>query len=482
MSNSKSLKKNVAFSLIKQVLKVAFPIITFPYVSRILLEDNLGKYNFGLSIISYFSIFAALGINSYAIREGSRIRTEKDKIHKFSSEIFTINLLSTALAYISLLMLVITWPKLHSYKILLLIQSLTIVAGTFGVDWINSIFEDFEYMTKRYVFVKLISLVLIFLCIRNPQDYIFYAAINSGIEILASIMNIIYVRKYVHIKITTDIHLNMHFWPMLILFANALAVTIYVNSDITMLGVFRSESEVGIYGVASKMYQVSKNLINAITIVTIPRVAALLGQYDYKKYNSLLIKTIKTIVTFMFPLITGMFMLSKEAVLFLGGNTYLEGEVAFKFLTMALIPVALGSVFFDCVLIVNRKEKMCLFATVISALINVLLNLLLIPSIGINGAAISTFIAEALCCVLVIKFSKGFHSIPFKLDKDLFSVLVGSVGIFIICIVSRSMFSEMLSITVSVFLSIIVYSGIMIVFQNSVIISLIDSVGRKLLK
>lgn len=482
MSNTKSLKKNIAFSLIKQVLKVFFPIITFPFVSRILLEDNLGKYNFGLSIISYFSILASLGISSYAIREGSRIRSDKNKINRFASEIFTINLLSTLSSYILLMVLVIAWPKLHNYKMLLIIQSLTIVAGTFGVDWINSIYEDFEYMTKRYVFVKLISLVLIFMCIRNPKDYILYAAINSGVEILASIMNMLYVKRYVNIKIVTDIHLKWHLWPMFILFANALAVTIYVNSDITMLGLFRSESEVGVYGVASKMYQVSKNLINAITIVTIPRLAALLGEGDYKKYNMLLFKTLKTIVTFMFPLITGMFMLSKESVLFLGGETYLDGEIAFKFLTLALIPVAIGNIFFDGVLIVNRKEKMCFLATVISALMNILLNLLLIPSIGINGAAISTFIAEVLCCILVIVFSKGYHSIPFKLDKDIFSVLTGLIAIIVICTASKALFSKILYIIVSVSLSFITYGVVMVVFKNSVIISLFTSIRKRVFK
>lgn len=480
MEKQPSIKKNTILSIIKQALKIAFPLVTFPYVSRVLLEENLGKYNFTLSIISYFSIFASLGINTYAIREGARIRENKDKLSIFANEIFSINLVTTLISYLLLLLLIIVWPKLHDYKLLLFVQSTTILAGTLGVDWINSIFEDFEYMTKRYVFVKLISLILIFTLVKNTGDYIIYACINSGIEILASLLNIKYVRKYIRIHITKNMNYRKHLVPMLVIFANTLAITIYTNSDITMIGVFMTDSEVGIYSIASKMYQIAKPLINAITIVTIPRLAVYIGQKDVSRYNGLLNKTVKAIILFMAPMVVGMFALSREIILFLGGEAFLSGQSAMKILTLALIPVSIGSIYFDGVLIANRMEQKCFFTTIICALINITLNFFMIPELGISGAAMTTLIAELICCLMAMWYSQKICKIQMYIDKDLISVFIGTIIIAIICTVCKGLGNDIVCVMVSVIVSVVFYGAFLIICKNSMVLSLWEIMKSKI--
>lgn len=477
-----SLKKNAILSVVKQILRVAFPLITFPYVSRILLEDNLGKYNFTLSIISYFSIFAALGINAYAIREGARIRDDKQKLEAFASEIFTINLITTVLSYLALFSLYMCWPKLHGYTLLLFVQSLTIIAGTLGVDWINSIFEDFEYMTKRYIFVKCIALIAIFLFIKNESDYVLYAGINSCVEILASVMNIFYVRRYVHVKMTKRLRLCVHIKPMLILFANSLAIIVYTNADMTMLGIYKGDAEVGVYSVASKMYQIAKTLTNAVTIVMVPRLASLLGDNNRKRYDELIKKTIKTIATFMFPMIAGIFLLSDEIILFLGGVTFIYGSTSLKILSIALIPVCIGGIFFDGVLIVNRKEKLCFLITLLSASINILLNIFLIPWIGINGAAITTLVAELINCIASIIFSNKYYEKIHAMDFDGISVFVGVVCIIVSCVYLKKSLNGYIYSAVCICVCAVEYFAVLLFLKNSILRSLLDSFKRKVKK
>ena len=475
MQEQVSLKKNAILNIIKQMLKIAFPLITFPYISRVLLEENLGKYNFSLSVISYFSMIAGLGINSYAIREGARIRSDRYKCNQLANELFTINLITTGISYFLLLLSGIIWTKLQSYTVLIAVQSLTILFTTIGVDWINGIYEDYEYMTKRYVFVKLVSLVFIFALVKNTTDYVLYAAIITGSEVLANILNIIYVRKYLVVTLTINPNFKKHILPLLVLFANAIAITIYTNADITMLGIYKRASIVGIYSVSSKVYQIAKSLINAIIVVTVPRLAAILGEGDVSSYNRLLERALKSISAFMIPLITGMFMLSKECVLLLGGRSFLNGNLAVKILSLALVPASINSVFFDGILIVNRKEKYCLIATVVSAVTNVMLNIYFIPKWSLYGASFTTLIAETIGCGLAIWFSRGGHSMRIQFDRDYKSVLVGCLAVVLICLATSPVENTIIRVGIAVLLSVCGYGLVMIIFKNATITNLINN-------
>ena len=138
-----SLKVNATLNIIKQVCAIIFPLITFPYVSRTLGVDMYGKINFSNSIVSYITLIAGLGVSSYAIREGARIRDDKVKFERFSNEVFSINIVSTIFSYIVLFFLILLWNKLDSYKSLILILSINVLLTTLGTDWINTVYEDF---------------------------------------------------------------------------------------------------------------------------------------------------------------------------------------------------------------------------------------------------------------------------------------------------------------------------------------------------
>ena len=162
VAKNKSIKVNMILNAIKGLMSIFFPLISFPYVSKVLGVDNIGRYNFANSIISYFILLAGLGINTYAIREGARLREKENEFKQFANEMFSINILSTIISYVLFALLLIIVPKFQCYKTLLIILSLQIIFKTIGIEWIYSIYEDYAYITLRSIIFQIISLILLF--------------------------------------------------------------------------------------------------------------------------------------------------------------------------------------------------------------------------------------------------------------------------------------------------------------------------------
>ena len=401
----KSIKKNAILNSVKQIMTIVFPLIIFPYVSRILSVENYGKINFSSSFVEYFYLIAALGIANYAVREGAYLRNNKQEFEIFANQVFTINLITTAISYGLLAMTLIFWTHISSYIMLIIIQSIGILFVALGADWINSIYEDYTYITVRYISMQLLSFIAIFLFVKNADDLYNYAWIIMISNVGANIMNIFYLKKYVKLKITGNINIKKHIVPMVILFANALAITIYVNSDVTLLGIFKGDTSVGIYSVAVKIYKIIKSLLNAVIIVTIPRLSAYLGQKYMDQYYDLLRKLLISLITIIVPAVVGLFMLSKEIIYIIAGKEYILGMSAMQWLCIALMFAILASYFSNAVLLTNKLEKYTLQATIFSAIINIVLNIFLIPKMDYNGAAITTVISEI--CVFIICFRQA---------------------------------------------------------------------------
>ena len=474
---TKSLKINTVLNVIKQLCSVLFPLITIPYVTRILQATNYGKVNFGSSIVSYFTLIAAFGITNYSIREGGQIRNDKEKFAKFANEIFTINLLSTCIAYSGLILVLFISPKIRSYSILILIQSITIILSTLGANWINTIFEDYLFITLRYIVMQVVSLVLLFLFVHTPDDYIIYAVINIIATAGGNLLNIPYIRKYVRLKLTFR-DLKKHLVPLVLLFFNEVAFTIYVNSDITILGFLCTDKEVGIYSLSVKIYTVIKTIINSIVVVSMPRMASMLGNDCVDEYRKLCRKVFMATLTILIPAIIGMISLSDKILYVVAGREYVVGKESFCILSLTLF-FSVGVAFYgNCILIINRLEKICLKAACFSALLNIVLNFILIPFIGYNGAALTTLLSEAVTAIIYMKYSEQFvNNIVDK--KDLLSILVGGIFIFIICgVIAYMKMNTYLSIVLSILFSGIVYFTIQVALRNKIVVDFLQSFKR----
>lgn len=274
----KSLKLNAFLNGLRSLLSVIFPLITFPYVSRVLSINGIGKYNFSNSIISYFMLIAALGISNYAVREGAKYRNNKRKINQFVNEVFTINACSAIVSYVCLFICLITFSKLHSYLICILIYSIQIGFSVISVDWLFTIYEDFVYITIRSILFQIISILLLFVFVRHSNDYLNYAAITVFSAVGSNVLNFYRAEKEHRIHLVFHFNWKKHMTPILILFAANVANLIYVNSDVTLLGLLKSNYVVGIYSVSSRIYTIIKSVLSAVLLVSVPRLALLYCQ------------------------------------------------------------------------------------------------------------------------------------------------------------------------------------------------------------
>lgn len=430
MKKDRSLKVNVILNSIKQICSALLPLITIPYISRTLQADNYGKYSFANSIAGYITLIAGLGIQAYAVREGARIRHDKEKFARFSSEVFTINVFTTTVAYACLLILSVT-PKMQPYKELLFIQSCVVLFTTIGTDWVNTIYEDYGYLTIRYLIFQVLSIAAMFILVREPNDYLVYAAIVSVASAGANILNIAHVRKYTRIKFVLRPRFKKHMPPILLLFANQMAVTIYVNSDITLLGLLSDDYSVGIYSVASKIYAIIKQLLNAVVTVAVPRLSALLGQKNEPQYIKICNKILNSLITVLMPAIVGLFFTSEYIIRIVGGTTYEDGAVALKILSLSLLFATIACFYTNCILLPFKMDKALLSSTIAGAVTNILLNMYFIPKFGVNGAAMTTVVGEAVVCICAhIKASKIMNV---EIKKN--TILSSGAGCFLIAVI-----------------------------------------------
>ncbi len=395
---AKSVAKNAVYNGIRTISTMLFPLITYPYVTRVLLADNLGKVDFATSFVSYFTLIAGLGIANYATREGARVRDDRETLSRFSSEVFSINIASTLVAYAVLAIIFVAWPHLHDYGLLIAIQSTTIIGSTIGVEWLYALEEDYGYITLRTLAVQVISAVLLFVLVREPSDYVTYGAIMVFSGVGANVFNFLRSRRYVNLRIVWDFDPKRHLVPAFILFGNTLAMSIYINIDVMLLNVMSGDHAVGLYSLSVKVYRLAKQLLNSIVMVSIPRLSQFCAEEDDTHYHDLLGSIVHGLLITALPALLLLFMLADYVVLIVGGEAFASAAGSLRILSLAMAPAVFAAFAANSVLLPNRGERLILRSTIIGAVVNLVLNLVAIPLWGQDGAALTTLIAEAAVC------------------------------------------------------------------------------------
>ena len=476
----KSLAINAFYSCIKTLTTIIFPLITYPYITRILSVEDIGSINFGHSIVSYFSLLAALGINTFAVRNGSQIRDDENDLNIFSRRIFTINIVTTVISCALLIVLVFLPTRIADFRAIILIQGVTVALSPFAVTWLYTIEEDFRYITLRSFFIYLLSLVLMFIFVKSESDVYLYVILTTASTSFANIFNFIHAKKYVKLGLIRDTHWKEYFRPIMVFFANNIATVIYLNSDTTILGLLSGSYSVGLYSVAVKIYSIVKQLFNAVIATTIPRLAYLYNR-DRQQFGSLVQKLVSVTLFFVVPASFGMVILRKEIVMLISGERYIQASPTLAILSIAIIFAVFANIFANGVLICLGKERYVMKATIISAIVNISMNFIFIPSLSQNGAAMTTLVAEIIVCCFSFHYCKDI--IMELIDvKEIRNVLISSFlmlgfGIIFYRFVSLQML--VLRIIVIILTSSTVYLICMLLFKDKVLKMLFDVIKSK---
>ena len=477
---NKSLKANMLLNALKNFIAIIFPLISFPYISRTLGVESLGQYNFANSIISYIVLIAGLGIETYAIREGARCREDESKISKLASQVFSINVFSSIVAYVVLGVLIVLVSKLQNYTAPLLILSTQVAFLTIGVGWVFSIYEDFLFVTVRSVVFQFVAIVAMFVFVKDSNDVVTYCIITASVIAVSNLLNFFVARKYCKIKFTLNLNLKKHLIPILILFVSLASITIYTTSDAVILGFICGDYSVGIYAVSYKIYAIVKSVLFSAIVVSIPRMAMLFEKGDSKEISAIASSILHATIVAVVPTIVGLITLSNEVITLLSGADYISAVPSFIILCVAII-FCLGGYFWGhAVLIPLKDEKFYLFVTIITALINVSLNFILIPLYNVRAAAITTLIAE-IVAFLMCYFRARKQVKTHQTIKILIKSLVASLVIIPVVALSRYLFlNKLLYIIVSVVVSILLYLIVSLILKNQAVALLFVSLKNRL--
>lgn len=477
MRSKKSIQFNALINGIKTLFLVAFPLITFPYAAKTLGVQGIGRYNFAYSIVSYFMLLAGLGVYNYAVREGASIRNDKEKFSIFASEILEFNIISTIVAYFFLFVLCFLENGIAEYRTLILVISINIILTTLGCEWVYAIYEEYLYIAIRGIVFQIISMLLLFTCVHSSRDIIIYS-ITTLVSLSGyNLLNIIGLHNKFHFMIQPINSLKKHFVPIILLFANSIATTIYINSDTTILGMLAGDYSVGLYSVSTKVYSIIKSILASVIIVSIPRMSEFWANDNYEKFNMLGNRILNSFITLTFPAMFGIYLMANEIIDIIADRTYREADMSLKILSIALLVSVFNWFFQSSVLIPSKNEKKVLYASCAAALINIILNFIFIPIFKQNAAAFTTLIAEIVALMISWHYASSIIKLQIKL-RDILSIVTGCGFICSYCWVIKLVTAGLIRVLMIICGSVVGYFLILVAFKNSLIVDIMIKVKK----
>lgn len=429
MRKKKSVKINYFYNLIYNLLTLLLPLLTTPYLSRVLRVENIGIYGFTNSNVTYFVLFGCLGTTLYGQREIAYVQDDKEKQSKVFYEIFFVKLISM---FISILLYGFSFcldGKLSLYYQILLIY---LVANVFDISWYLQGIEEFDKTVIRNLIVKVLSIILIFVLVKKPDDLWIYFTIFAGSELLGNITMWIYVPKYLNKPNFKKLNLKKHLKPILMLFIPQIAIKVYTVLDKTMIGVISGNmNDVGFYEQGQNIVRALIVIITAYGTVMASRIAYTYKNSDKKETINYLKSSFRFSWLLGIPLMLGTIAVADKLVPWFFGDGYDPVSNIIKFTSPLIIAIGLNNVLGMQYLVPIGRQKDFTTAVVIGALSNFVLNNILIRLFGTIGAVIASVLAETIILIYELYVTrKEFNWL--MIFNGIFKYLIAGIIMFIV--------------------------------------------------
>ncbi|MBF8969898.1 flippase [Streptococcus sp. NLN76] len=480
MKKEGSVRINFIMNFILTISNFLFPLITFPYISRVLGAAGVGTINFATSIVTYFSMVGMLGIPTYGIRACAKVRDDQKELSKTVQEIMSLNAIVMSLSILLYLITIMAVPQLRQEKLLYLILSSTLIFNVLGVDWLYKALERYSYITVRSIIFKFLSVLFMFLLVRSEQDYVVYGALTVFAAVGSNALNFINLRKIVDWVPLGELNIIRHLRPTLTFFLLTVSTTIYLNVDTTMLGFIKGSEEVGYYSAAVKVKQILVSVVTSLGAVLLPRLSYYVEQNREEEFKRLTKKALNFVIVLSFPLVVYFILMSHQAILFLSGPEFLPATLPMQLIMPTVLFIGLSNLMGIQILVPTHREKLVVYSTMIGALVDILINLVGIPFFGAAGAAFASMIAEFSVVLVQILFLKDFIIPLFKEIqslKILFALII-STAFTSICLGMFDL-SNFLTLLVSSVVYFSVYLVMLIVLKENFIFDMIHSSLKK---
>lgn len=430
MSKRSKLKINLILQSFYQVLIVLTPLLTSPYVSRVLGADKLGVYSYTYSIVNYFTIFANLGTQNYGSRSIAACGTDREKKSKVFSEIYCMQFFASVIAITGYVVYLLIFNE--SDSLISAIQTIYIFVSLFTLNWFFFGIEEFRMTVFRNTLIKILTIIGIFAFVKSENDLQIYIIILAGGELFGQIIMLPTLRKYVDWSKPSLRGVIKHIKPNFILFLPAIAYSLNHVLDKTMIGIFSTYTQNGYYYNVEKIVNIPKGLITGIGIVMMPRMSMNVAHGE-KKTNEIYLRKFIYVVSFLScALAFGMSAVAADFIPWFFGDGY-EGCISLmEAMAFALIFMSLSDTVRMQFLIPNKKDSVYAIALFVSAAFNVTLNYLLIPILGALGAVVGTLTAEFVAFVIQFTVTARNMRIVSDLVKSISFLIAGLIMLLVV--------------------------------------------------
>ena len=398
---AQSVKVNYILNLINTGTQMLFPLITFPYVCRVIEADGIGQINFFQSIISYISLFTCLGIPMYAIREIARDRSDVVQMNRTAMEILLLHSMLTLVGYAIVAILCLTVPQIQVNIPLFLILSLTIFFTAIGCEWFYQGIEDFKYITIRGLIIKTVSVVLLFIFVKSKTDLLYYGCYTVFGVLGGNIFNFFRLRKYIHREniIFSELHIKRHIKPVLKVFSFSVVTSIYLQLNTVLLGFLKNALAVGYFAAATKVMQMLLKMSACLGSVMMPRASHLIAENKEAEFNRLIQKSYDFTLAIALPMTIGLIFCAPSLITALCGVKFEHSILPSQIIAPIILMVAISNVFGIQVLFPKGKINIVTLCCGIGAVADLILNLCLIPFFSYIGTSIAYLGAEVATTV-----------------------------------------------------------------------------------
>ncbi|MCM1140159.1 MAG: flippase [Muribaculum sp.] len=406
---AENLKNNFGYSAVLTTANYLFPLLTFPYITRVLGVSNVGICNFVDSIINYFILFSSMGIGAVGIREIAKSKDDKNSISTTFSSLLTLNLLFTVVAIIILIFATLAFDRLREYQNLMFIGAFKLLFNLLLVEWFYKGLEKFRYITIRTLIIKCIYVVSVFLFIKKSSDYGLYYFLSTMMIIVNALINILYSSKFVNIRLSFR-KATTHFRSFMILGVYLILTSMYTTFNVTFLGFVCDTAQVGYYTTATKLYSIIIALFSAFTGVMLPHMSSLLAQGNITKFKDMFCKSTNLLISLAIPIMFFAIAMAPQIVDIIAGKGYEDSILPMRIVLPLLFIIGYEQILVIQTLMPLKKDSTILKNSIVSAVVGVSLNFLLVVHFKAVGSAIIWVICELVIMLLSqIAVSRTLH-------------------------------------------------------------------------
>lgn len=478
---AKSVKVNYILNLINTGTQMLFPLITFPYVCRVIEADGIGQINFFQSIISYISLFTCLGIPMYAIREIARDRSDVVKMNRTAMEILLLHSMLTLVGYAIVAILCLTVPQIQVNIPLFLILSLTIFFTAIGCEWFYQGIEDFKYITIRGLIIKTVSVVLLFIFVKSKTDLLYYGCYTVFGVLGGNIFNFFRLRKYIHREniIFSELHIKRHIKPVLKVFSFSVVTSIYLQLNTVLLGFLKNALAVGYFAAATKVMQMLLTMSACLGSVMMPRASHLIAENKEDEFNRLIQKSYDFTLAIALPMTIGLIFCAPSLITALCGVKFEHSILPSQIIAPIILMVAISNVFGIQVLFPKGKINIVTLCCGIGAVADLILNLCLIPFFSYIGTSIAYLGAEVATTVSMYFIGRKYIPIIYFKKSHLTYALGCIVMAFVLYGLSLLQLPTLTILLLQGCCGILAYFIILCICKDDMLIQILSKIKKK---